>query len=87
MSRDRSRDPGDLHPREAVTHYLRRRRSDSTDASVKSWKYRLKLFVEWCQGIGVERVGDLRGYDLDAYYELRSGPVAPATLEGEMWTL
>jgi len=87
VSRDRSRDPGDLHPREAVTRYLRRRRSDSTDASVKSWKYRLKLFVEWCQGIGVERIGDLRGYDIDEYYELRSGAVAPATLEGEMWTL
>ena len=87
MSRDRSRNPGDLAPREAVTRYLRRRRSDSTDASVKSWKYRLKLFVEWCEGIGIESVGDLRGYDLDEYYELRSGAVAPATLEGEMWTL
>ncbi|WP_128905899.1 tyrosine-type recombinase/integrase [Halorubrum amylolyticum] len=87
MSRDRAHDPGDLHPREAVTRYLRRRRSDSTDASVKSWKYRLKLFVEWCQGVGIDRIGDLRGYDIDEYYELRSGAIAPATLEGEMWTL
>ncbi|WP_418283183.1 tyrosine-type recombinase/integrase [Halorubrum sp. DTA98] len=84
---ERSRDPSRLHPRQAVTRYLRRRRSDSTDASVKAWKYRLKLFVEWCEGIGLEEIGDLRGYDLDEYYELRSGAVAPATLEGEMWTI
>lgn len=37
--------------------------------------------------MGIERVGDLRGYDLDEYYEIRSEDIAPATLEGEMWTL
>ncbi len=73
--------------RKAVERYLRRRRSDATESSVKSWKYRLKLFVEWCEGIGVDRVGDLRAYDLDEYYELRSSRVEPVTLEGEMRTL
>jgi len=83
----RDRDPADLPPRKAVERYLRRRRADATDASVKAWRYRLKLFVEWLEGIGVERVGDLRAFDLDEYFELRSGRVAPSTLEGEMWTL
>jgi integrase len=43
--------------------------------------------VEWCEGVGIDRVGDLERYDLDEYYELRSAKVAPATLEGGMWTL
>lgn len=87
MTRDRSRDPGALSPRKAVERYLRRRRSDATDSSVKAWKYRLKLFVEWLEGIGVERVNELQGYDFDEYFEIRSANVAPATLEGEMWTI
>jgi site-specific recombinase XerD len=81
------RDPSGLSPREAVERYLRRRRADATDASVKSWKYRLKLFVEWLEGIGIERVDEIRGYDVDEYYGLRSGKVEPSTLEGEMHTL
>ena len=79
--------PADMSVRKAAERYLRRREADATEASVKSWKYRLKLFVEWCEGIGLERVGDLRGYDIDEYYEIRSAKIAPATLEGEMWTM
>ena len=86
MSRDRP-DPSDMSVRKAVERYLRRRRSDATDASVKSWKYRLKLFTEWCEGVGVDAVGGLRPYDVDEYFDLRSGRVAPSTLESEMWTL
>lgn len=85
---DRTRpEPRDLTPREARDRYLRRRKSDSTEQSVSSWFYRLKLFAEWCEEIGIERIGDLRGYDLDEYYEHRGSEIAPATLEGEMWTL
>jgi len=90
MTEDRRRrrsEPSELTPREACDRYLRRRRSDSTEKSVHGWEYRLKLFVEWCDGVGIETVGELRGYDLDEYYELRSANIAPVTLEGEMWTL
>lgn len=88
MARDRRRpEPGDLTPAEARDRYLRRRRADSTKKSVDGWSYRLKLFVEWCDSVGIERVGDLRGYDMDEYFELRSAEIEPVTLEGEMWTL
>jgi len=87
VSGRRRPEAGDLRPGEAVERYLRRRRSDSTESSVHGWSYRLKLFVEWCDSVGIERVGDLRGYDLDEYYELRSAEIEPVTLEGEMWTL
>ena len=80
-------EPEDLTPREARDRYLRRRRPDSTEQSISGWEYRLKLFIEWCEEVGLEHVGDLRGFDLDEYYEHRSAEIAPATLEGEMWTL
>lgn len=77
----------EMSPRDAVERYLRRRRPDSTQQSIDGWAYRLKLFVEWCDSVGIETVGGFRRYDLDEYYELRSSEIAPATLEGEMWTL
>lgn len=83
----RRRDPSELPPRQAAERYLRRRRPDSTEKSIEGWRYRLKLFVEWCDSVGIEAVGELTGYDLDEYYELRSAEIAPVTLEGEMWTL
>jgi len=88
MSRERRRpDPSDLSPREARDRYLRRRKPDSTDKSIHGWEYRLKIFVEWCESVGITTVGELRRYDIDEFYELRSADIAPATLEGEMWTL
>jgi len=86
--RERHRpDPEDFTPREAVRRYLRRREPDSTEGSLHGWKYRLKLWVEWCESVGIETVGELRPYDMDEYYEIRAAAVAPATLEGQMWTL
>jgi len=88
MSRDRRRpDPSDWNPREAAERYLRRRDADATEKSINGWRYRLKLFADWCDSVGIETVGDLQAYDLDEYYELRSAEIAPVTLEGEMWTL
>jgi len=85
---DRARpDPADLSLREAAQRYLRQRRVDATDQSVDTWEYRLKLFVEWGEANRIESVGQLEPYDLVEYYELRSAEIAPATLEGEMWTL
>lgn len=85
---DRRRpDPEELTPREARERYLRRRSSDSTEKTVKGMRYRLKLFIEWCQVVGIDEIGQLTRYDLDEYYEQRSAEVAPATLEGQMWTL
>ncbi|WP_136688341.1 tyrosine-type recombinase/integrase [Halorhabdus amylolytica] len=80
-------DPTELSPPAAVQRYLRRRKPDSTEQSIHGWEYRLKLFVEWCESVGITEVGQLEGYDLDEYYEIRSADIAPATLEGEMWTL
>lgn len=86
MKRERP-DPSEWTIRESVSRYLRRRQADATEGSVYGWKYRLKIWVQWCQGVGIQHVGELRPYDMDDYFGLRSEEVAPSTLEGEMWTL
>lgn len=73
--------------REAVERYLRSRRVDASDSSISTWRYRLKLFAEWCDTQGIATVDQLDAWHLDDYYHVRAGDVAPATLEGEMWTL
>jgi len=88
VSRDRERpEPSEMGIRDAIDRYLRRRRPDATEKSIKGWHYRLKLFAEWCESVDIFEVGQLQAYDLDEYYELRSAEIKPVTLEGEMWTL
>lgn len=85
---ERSRtDPSDWSPRRARERYIERRSSDSTEKTRKGWWYRLKLFVEWCESVGIETVSDLRPLDIDEYHDQRAASVAPVTLEGEMSTL
>lgn len=74
----------DLTPRDAVQRYLNSKRADVSQESVASYKYRLKLFVEWCEGEGITRVSDLSGWEFDTYQNVRRGEsVAPTTLENE----
>lgn len=85
---DRRRDdPGDLSLRDARRRYLNRRGADATDSSIHGWRYRLKIFIEWCDEIGIETVGEITRLDLDEYYEKRASEVKSVTLEGQMWTL
>jgi len=85
--RRRTRDPGKMSPRAAKDRYLRRRRNDATASTIESFHGRLKLFVEWCEAAGIPTVGELYAYDVNDYYDLRSGEARPATVEGEMYTL
>lgn len=73
--------------REAIDRYLNQRAIDATENSIGTWRYQLKLFAEFCDARGIERVDEIHGYDLDDFYSLRANAVAPSTLEGDMWTL
>lgn len=84
---ERRRHPEDLSPADAVERYLRRRQQDSTEESVESYHYRLKQFVEFCEDVGIERVGDIEPFDLDEYYEETAARVAKPTLKGMMHTV
>lgn len=80
--------PRDLSPREAVNRYVNAKRADVTDESAESYHYRLKLFMEWCEGQGIEQVSELSGWDFDTYENVRRGEgVRPTTLQNEMKTL
>lgn len=70
-----------------MKRYLNRREPDSTEKTISGWYYRLKLFVEWCERVGIQEVGGIKPYDLNDYYNQRAGEVQPVTLEGQMQTL
>ena len=50
-------DPGEMTPRRAVSRYLDQRRPEISDGTYSTYRYRLKLFVEWCQSVGIGTVG------------------------------
>ena len=78
-------EPADLSPREAWTRYVDRRRPEATERSAKTYYYRLKQFVEFCEEYGVETVDELSGWTFENYETKRSGDgIAPITLNGEM---
>ena len=90
MADERSRrreDPSEWEPRYARGRYVQHRASDATDKSREGWWYRLEQFVQWCEEVGIQTVGDLQPLDISEYHDRRAEEIAPVTLEGEMTTL
>ncbi|ADE04781.1 MULTISPECIES: tyrosine-type recombinase/integrase [Haloferax] len=80
--------PSELKPREAVRRYLDRRGTELSESSIKTYRYRLKLWVEWCEDQNIERVSDLNGWTFEQFEAFRAGQgIASPTLHGEMETL
>lgn len=50
-----------LAPREAMEMWLDRQRSEKSEATVQSYYYRIKQFVEWCERQGIENLNTLSG--------------------------
>ncbi|MEA5387265.1 site-specific integrase [Haloarculaceae archaeon H-GB11] len=83
-----TRGPRELKPREAWRRYVNHRRPEATDRSTKTYHYRIKQFVEWCEDEQIEQVSELNGWLFDQYENKRRGDgLAPATLSGEMQDL
>jgi site-specific recombinase XerD len=81
-------DAPDLSPREARKRYLDHRRTGASESSIKSWSYRLKLFIEWAEARGIETIRELDGWTLDEWENHRRGDgVSASTLNSEMQTL
>lgn len=81
-------DPHELTPRRAASRYLDNRRPEISEGTYSTYKYRLKLFVEWCELEGITQVGDLDGWTLDEYRAHRAGQnISPSTLHNELDTL
>jgi site-specific recombinase XerD len=80
--------PPDLSPREARDRWLDKLRVSHAESSVSAYHYQTKLFVEWYERNGVNRIRDLDGWDLESYETRRRGQnVKPYTLQKEMLTL
>ncbi|WP_224268582.1 tyrosine-type recombinase/integrase [Haloprofundus salinisoli] len=83
-----SRGPDDMKPRVAWRRYVDHRRTEATTGTVKTYHYRLKQFVEWCEDQPIESVSELNGWDFETYQTARRGDgLAATTLAGEMQTL
>lgn len=78
----------DLSPADARDRFLRRRKSENTENTLRSYRNRLTRFVEWCDESGVESMRELDGWALDEYRAHREEQdVAPTTLKGQMVAL
>jgi len=78
----------DLSPREALERWLNKLRVDKSEATVSSYHYRLKLFIEWCEEEGIGQVDSLTGWDIESFEtQRREAGVEPITLNKELLTL
>jgi site-specific recombinase XerD len=81
-------DGPDFKPREAWRRFVDRKRVETTEQSVKAYYYRLRLFVDWCEDVGIDRVDELSGWHFAQYETARRGrDISPLTLSKEMGTL
>lgn len=81
-------DPTGLSPGEAVERFIRKRRTDATDRTLRSYESRLEQFVVWCDDEGIETVGDISPWHIDEFdLDLRDGDYAATTIKGHLTTL
>jgi len=78
----------DLSPREAFERWLNKLRVDKSEATVSSYHYRLKLFIEFCEEERIHEIDELTGWDIETYEtRRRERGVEPVTLNKELLTL
>jgi site-specific recombinase XerD len=78
----------DLSPSEALERWLDKQRAEKSEASIQSYYYRLKLFVEWAEEQGIKDMAAVDGWTVDEYeLHRRSKEVAASTLHNEIKTL
>lgn len=68
--------------------WLDRQRSDKSEATVQSYYYRMKQFVEWCEKHEIENLNNLTGrmvYEYDS--DRRSEDLSISTLKSQLGTL
>lgn len=80
-------DAPDLTPQEAVDRWLRNRKPGVTDQTLSTFRYRLKLFVDWCEREGIDEINDIGGWDVDEYQLERADEAKKITLNKELGTL
>jgi site-specific recombinase XerD len=77
----------DLSPEEARDYYLDEQRADATDWTVRTYRYRLKQFVEWCEENNVTQMGDVDGWTIEQFARERRSELATVSMKGQMSAL
>lgn len=81
-------DASEMGVERAVERYLKKRQTDATERTLRGYKSRLNQFLKWCDGHGVETLGDLDAWTLDEYdLDLRDQGFAPTTIKARLSTL
>ncbi|RKD94758.1 tyrosine-type recombinase/integrase [Halopiger aswanensis] len=77
-----------MKPREAVDMWIDRLQSTRADETLKSYRYRLKPFLEWCNSEGIDNLNDLTSRDIFQYdSHRRSKGLKVSTLNNQIGTL
>lgn len=77
-----------LEPREAMEMWLDRQRSERSDQSLQSYRYRLEQFVDWCEHGGIDNLNDLTPRDVYRFdSECRAEDLAQSTLNNRLGTV
>ena len=56
-----------IEPERALELYLDHRRNEVSEQTLRSHWSRLRIFVDWCHGEGVDNMNDLTGRKLYEY--------------------
>jgi len=73
-----------IDPEEAFTLYLRDRENELADATIDSYRYKLKRFVEWCREHELDNLNDLSGRDLLRFKQYRAEDLNSVSLKGQL---
>lgn len=81
-------DPDEWSLDDAIERWIQKRKSDSTEQTVRGYSSRLAQWQGWCDDHGVATVGNLDAWTLDQYQiDLNSEGYAPTTIKGRLNTL
>lgn len=76
-----------LEPREAMEMWIGRQKAERSEATVDSYRYRVRIFVEWLEEEGIEDLNALTGRDIYRYDAERRKHVAVPTLNNQLGTI
>lgn len=78
-----------IDPRTAIELYLAERESELATSSLKSHRYRLGHFIDWCDQQGIENMNALTGRKIHEYriWRRNDGDLSPASEKTQMDTI
>ena len=78
----------DLSPEAAVERFIRRYEGQHSPKTIRSYENRLAHFLEWCEQVGIESMGEIDGWRIEEYYHWRAAQdVEAVTVKGTLAAL